>query len=262
MGAIYRIYFPTSGKFYVGQTKFEGWERCYKKRWSRAKWAYKKGKPTLMELALLKYGEGGVQFRTLMSNVSEKDIDSLERFFIKTYRSDTKDGYNIQSGGKTDRPVFDKEKHRRNSDPKHIYRWYHRQHGEVEGTVSYIGRVYSVNSGSLHLVKRGKSLSYRGWVCLTAPTIKGVVYAPFVWKHPVYGQYVGSISEFVCAWRDQKICRRLLSMLKLGIRPAHKGWTFVGVPTYEQEIAGRRFFADQAYCDPGARRTKGPRVLT
>ena len=244
MGAIYRAICKTNGKVYVGQTTSPSWEKGYRTRWCSALGRASRGKnTTLWERAMNKYGSAGFNFRDLMANVDEEDLDGLERFFIRHFRSDDpRCGYNIQSGGAKRKQLAEstKEKLRSIHGARHLSCWYHGKYGQCISSTRGLAKRHGLEFSSLLKVKSGAHTSSCGWVCLDAPLrATGRHGAMAVWQHPVYGVVIGSTRMLVDFFPAQELRICGLGAVRLGLKHHHKGWLYVGQPTQQQEREAR-----------------------
>ena len=83
-----------NGKIYIGQTK------NLKDRWSRQGERYKGC--SHFYAAIQKYGWDNFEHIILEKNISEKDIEKKEQYWISFYHSNDKEkGYNLTEGGET-----------------------------------------------------------------------------------------------------------------------------------------------------------------
>lgn len=90
MGVIYKATNKINGKSYIGQTN----------DFSRRKREHLNchGAPCAFHYAIIKYGKDAFEWSILEENISDKDIDAREKYWIKQYNS-YKKGYNGTIGG-------------------------------------------------------------------------------------------------------------------------------------------------------------------
>lgn len=92
MGEIYKITCIKNNKVYIGQTTIG-----YKHRWNQ----HKSGKETLMiSHAIKKHGKINFKIDLIAFTTNNEDLDELEKFYIKKYKSLAPNGYNIKEGGR------------------------------------------------------------------------------------------------------------------------------------------------------------------
>ncbi len=88
---LYKHIFPNN-KIYIGMTSND-----INIRWNNGH-GYKN--QPLIYRAIQKYGWGNIKHEIIKQDIPEYDIDELERFYIKLYKSNKpKYGYNIEDGG-------------------------------------------------------------------------------------------------------------------------------------------------------------------
>lgn len=120
-GIIYKITNKINGKTYIGQTidkpRVRFSRHCTKKTNSA------------IHLAILKYGKENFKFEVIYSAFTMNDLNVMEEFFIKYYRSLAPTGYNLISGGKNHRRS--KEMKKRQSDKMKGRKFHSRRRGII-----------------------------------------------------------------------------------------------------------------------------------
>lgn len=112
---IYKLISP-SEKCYVGQT-------CnISKRFSKYK-KESKNRSYAIDSAITKYGWDNFQKEILEEKISEDKIDNLERFYIAELNTLSPNGYNLESGGNTNKTCSEetKEKLRKSNKERKDY---------------------------------------------------------------------------------------------------------------------------------------------
>lgn len=248
MGCIYRAYCPASGKFYVGQTKHDSWEKRYafmKYRYVVKERAYRKA--TMWERAMNKHRMSGLQFKTLMNRDDPEMLDRLEKFFISYYDSaDPKYGYNVETGGRRGKEQIAANSRKSSKSNGIACRWYSRSTGVVVTNAKRLSLIYGLDQAHLNDVRRGRQRFCDGWVCLDAPVHAGPNQRNRVWNHLVSGEFVGSTTALKLAHPEQNLYAPHLASVAAGRAKKHKGWRFVRVPTLEEEVGCRIKWADSS----------------
>ena len=103
---IFQVYCITNlinNKKYIGITsrniKIRFQEHCSHKR-------------TLIYNAVQKYGKENFKIETLEKNISKEEIDDRERYFIKKYNTLVPNGYNLSTGGISNKDLNEQTKKR------------------------------------------------------------------------------------------------------------------------------------------------------
>jgi len=97
---IYCITNKINGKVYIGQTI-----RTLKERWLAHCGTADRGGDKRIQLAIRKYGRDAFSTEILCKGVSRPQLNKLEKYFIKKYKSnDSKIGYNATIGGQSGPP--------------------------------------------------------------------------------------------------------------------------------------------------------------
>ena len=258
MGCIYRAYVPASGKFYIGQTKHETWEKRYPLLRSGYKIRPRKGHYiSHWEKAQNLYGLAGIQFRNLMTNVGPLELDALERFFIRVYQSSERaHGYNTELGGNRHKTVSPETRRYRSLTSGIHGRWYHRKFGHRVDNPCHISKEFGLDQPSLNLVRQGRHRSHRGWVCLDAPAYVSEKGRPRVWAHDDGRVFTGDTRAITREFPDEKLYTPHLTRLvrRLPGYQQHKGWRYLRDPDKEEEEAFRLWWADRPDSDSDPRR--------
>lgn len=93
MAIVYMHTVLANGKRYIGQTSLS-----VNRRWGLNGYRYK---GQLFYNAIQKYGWENIKHEILATDLSQKEADELERFYIQKYKTDNSEyGYNITPGGK------------------------------------------------------------------------------------------------------------------------------------------------------------------
>jgi len=90
MYKIYKITNLLNGKIYIGQTK-----NCVKRRF----YEHCYHKSSIISKAIKKYGKTNFKMRVLKSNLSLKQANKYEIYYINKYKSKAPLGYNVTIGG-------------------------------------------------------------------------------------------------------------------------------------------------------------------
>lgn len=91
MMVIYKVTNLINGKLYIGQS------RDVKERWR----GHRKCKKSILGRAIQKYGKESFKFEIIDKAFSFEDLNYKEVFYIKFYKSLAPYGYNLESGGST-----------------------------------------------------------------------------------------------------------------------------------------------------------------
>jgi hypothetical protein len=100
-GEIYRIWFDNdqTGKCYVGQT-VQGSLNRIRQHIDDAQHIQQEGGCPLLDEATRYYGINHMRYEILASGVkTHEELDTLEKYYIKQYNSQSPNGYNVKSGG-------------------------------------------------------------------------------------------------------------------------------------------------------------------
>lgn len=212
MGLIYLTQRLADGKVYVGQTikksligRYRSFASPILDRCNRP-----------IDRAFRKHGGKAFQFLTLMDGVPDDQLDAWERWWIKALNAtDRECGYNLESGGNKKKKLSPETKEKMSA-------W---QKGRpMTGSRR---EAYKKYWASLKGV-------YKPWPASRKAAYtksKHPLYKRRTWRHPVHGEFIGSIVELIEAFPEQKLSRGNLSGLATKAtvkgygRYSHKGWT-------------------------------------
>lgn len=90
-----------NGKVYIGQTI-----RSLRERWCHHYGSANRGCKKRLYQAIRKYGKDSFSIRTLRKAISREQLNRLEKYFIKEYKSNNSEfGYNLTIGGQSGPPL-------------------------------------------------------------------------------------------------------------------------------------------------------------
>lgn len=97
---IYKISNSINDRIYIGQTTYDDINKRIECYYKEVRWA-RKERPIIS--AMRKYGFDNFTFEIIDTADNREDLDKLERYYIKEYRSlCTQNGYNVELGGNSD----------------------------------------------------------------------------------------------------------------------------------------------------------------
>jgi hypothetical protein len=227
---------------YVGQTTKESWFDRHRYAEISAKCNSRTGKDLRpFEKAILKYGYAAFDFRDLMTNVPDDQLDALEKFFISYFRCDDKRfGYNIESGGNRLKKILPHVRAKISEANKRMRTWEKRGYGRIVASISEIAELDpSTTVNGLQPLVCGTSRSHQGWVCLTPRRrLKVSRRVVHVWEHPDHGRVISTGKGLSRRFPEQNLSRQELAYVANPTyewTKSHRGWRWVRRATDREE---------------------------
>lgn len=191
-GIIYLAKNTISNKCYVGQTTRTLEVRKKEHLKHTIKNSYKFGS------ALRKYPESSWEWSILIE-VSSKELDEYERYFIKDLNC-FKNGYNCNAGGEW----------KDEGNPRHdttIYELWHPEHGEIRETISELSKRHSSFTKHFSGLVSGKRKHINGYVLLSNKDNYEKIIRIYSFYRPEVGVVTCTTKELFLTYRNYFTCK-------------------------------------------------------